>query len=236
MDIRSRLLILLCLVTGRVDAQQAVVIEDFEGYMDSGLPTAWFISSRGSSRLMPIPQDHARPGDFVKVIQDGSGQVLQMYTAGESVQIVLPATSEQLAWDLAVHPKLSWQWKAIKLPQQALESQASKNDTGGALYVAFDCEDWLRRPCIIKYVYSTALSEGTTVRYGKLRVLVVSTGLDGIGEWMTIERNVVEDYRELFGQDPPGNPRFIMLWGDSDTTEGESDVYFDNLMLLPDNS
>ena len=227
-------LVLLSLVQGNAFAQQAVVFEDFEEYAVGGLPTAWFISSRGSTVLTPIPPDHARPGDFVRVIRHGNGQVLQMYTRGESVQIVLPADGEGLAWDLSAHPRLSWQWKALRLPEEALETRSRTNDTGGALYVAFDCADWLRRPCIIKYVYSTSLETGKTAKYGRLRVLVVSSGAEGIGQWQTIERDVVEDYRFLFGEDPPGNPRFIMLWGDSDTTEGESEVYFDNLALLPE--
>lgn len=228
------LAILLCLAPGSAIAQQAVVFEDFEAYDVGGLPVTWYISRGGSSELVPIPKDHARPGDFVKIVADGSGQVLKVYTLGESVQIVLPTDSDRLNWDLARYPRLSWQWKAVKLPQMARETEGNRNDTGGAVYVAFDCADWLRRPCIIKYVYSTALSVGTTVKYGKLRVLVVSTGAEGTGTWQTIERDVTEDYKALFGKDPPGNPRFIMLWGDSDTTVGESEVYFDNLTLLPE--
>ncbi|MDE2834654.1 MAG: DUF3047 domain-containing protein [Bacteroidota bacterium] len=229
------LLVVLALGQGTALAQQAVVLEDFEGYAVGGLPTAWFVSSRGSNVLTPIPPNHARPGDFVRVIRDGSGQVLQVYTRAESVQILLPADGEKLKWDLRAHPRLSWQWKALRLPQEALETRSETNDTGGALYVAFDCADWLRRPCIIKYVYSTSLEIGTTAHYRRLRVLVVSSGAEGIGQWQTVERDVGEDYRSLFGEDPPGNPRFIMLWGDSDTTEGESEVYFDNLVLLPEN-
>ena len=216
-----------------VVGQTPIVFEDFEAYQEGGLPLAWRVPNRESASLLPIPLDHARPNDFVKVVRDETGQVLQVYTLDETVQIALPADGELLNWDLEEHPRLSWRWKAITLPAGAREDRGRQNDSGGAFYVFFNCNDWLGRPCIIKYVYSSTLDLDMVARYGRLRVLVVSTALEGIGMWRTIERNVVEDYRRLFGRDPRGNPGFIMIWGDSDSTGGESEVYFDNLMILP---
>ncbi len=96
-----------------------------------------------------------------------------------------------------------------------------------------DSKDWPGRPRSIKYTYSSTLPVGTTASYGALRVIVVASAADGLGDWIRIERDVVADYRRVFRRDPPNLPVFITLWGDSDNTGGVSDVYFDDIALLP---
>ena len=46
-----------------------------------------------------------------------------------------------------------------------------------------------------------------------------------------IQRNVVEDYRRVFGEDPPSKPLFLRLWSDSDNTDTVAEVDFDNVEL-----
>src|SRR5690625_7612951 len=96
-------------------------------------------------------------------------------------------------------------------------NEASNNDTGAAVYVTFDT-DWLGRPRSIKYTYSSTLPVGTVVRFGPLRVIVTDTGADGIGDWRQVDRDVVRDYQQVFGGDPPDRPLSITLWRDSDGT------------------
>jgi hypothetical protein len=46
--------------------------------------------------------------------------------------------------------------------------------------------------------------EGTTpVPFMHVKVVVVRSGPAGAGKWMTETRNVYEDYRKLFGEEPP---------------------------------
>ena len=181
--------------------------------------------------MRPLPPDHARPNDFVNIVMEDSGKVLRAYTQGESVQIALPR-GNGLGWDLDYFPRLRWRWRADKLPEGARENSKKLNDTGAALYVAFGCNDWLGRPCTIKYTYSSTLPKGTRSRYGKLHVLVVSTAIEVTGEWIEVERNVTQDYIEIFRKPPPGDPLYIVIWNDSDNTDKEADVYFDDIVVL----
>lgn len=178
-----------------------------------------------------LPLDHAKPNDYVKVVMGEGGKVLRAYTQGESVQIALPR-GDGLAWDLETFPRLRWRWRADQLPEGAKEDRRTLNDTGAALYVAFGCNDWLGRPCTVKYTYSSTLPQGSVARYGKLQVLVVSSALDTKGEWIEIERNVAQDYETFFGKPPQEDPLYIMVWSDSDDTQGMADVYFDDIVVL----
>ncbi len=226
----ASLLLFVGLYCSGVSAQQTQVIEDFEMYHDNDTPLRWKIPDRASRSMLPIPSDHNRPNEYMRVVTQGHGKVLRTYTQDEAVLLALPQ-GDGLDWDLQTYPRLTWRWRADVLPDGAREDTRNLNDTGGAMYVAFACNDWLGRPCTIKYTYSSSLAVGTRVKYGKLQVLVVSSAAEFIGEWVEVDRNVLEDYRMIFNREPPGNPIYIMVWNDSDTTNGESDIYFDDISV-----
>lgn len=225
------LVILMNLGTDNAFSQEFVVIEDFEQYEVHSLPHLWRMPDKNMRSMRELPLDHARPNEFVNVVAEDDGNILRAYTAGESVQVAL-SRADELVWNLESFPRLRWRWRADELPDGAREDTRRLNDTGAALYVAFDCNDWLGRPCTIKYTYSSTLPKDTRVRYGKLFAWVATTARDVMGDWVTIERNVVQDYERLFGSAPPGNPIYIMIWSDSDNTGGVADVYFDDLVVL----
>ncbi len=212
-------------------AQDSLVIEDFERYEINGLPSSWRIPDKRSRMMRVLPPDHAKPNDYVNVIMGEEGKVLRAYTKGESVQIALPK-GDGLEWDVDRFPRLRWRWRADQLPEGAKEDRRNLNDTGAALYIAFECNDWLGRPCTIKYTYSSTLPKGALARYGKLQVLVVSSAVEIKEKWIEIERNVVQDYQLFFGKPPSQFPLYVMVWSDSDNTGGAADVYFDDIVAF----
>lgn len=213
-------------------AQEPIVVEDFEAYADGEAPINWKILNRNTRTVESLGEDLERDEDYFEAVLHGKNTVLRAYTRNETVQIVKP-NGDGYVWDLHTHAVLSWRWRATVLPEGAREDRRGLNDTAAALYVMFDCQDWLGRPCSIKYTYSSTLEAGTTARYGPLRVLVVSSGSSGTGEWIQLERNVAEDYALLFGNEDPPEPLLIMLWSDSDSTGGASEAYFDDIVLKP---
>lgn len=204
-------------------------MEDFN--YPGPVPSKWRTLDRRSREASPLPATLVRDNDYVEVVTVDGEQMLRVYTHNETVQVARLNGAEGFDWDTNQHPVISWRWRAEQLPQGAKETSNATNDTGAALYVAFDCKDWLRRPCVIKYTYSSTLPVGTTARFGRLRVLVVSSALDGLGRWQQIRRRVREDYLMLFGKEAPARPLFIMVWGDTDNTEGTSDAYFDAIAI-----
>ncbi len=214
-----------------VTAQMSVVIDDFEQYEANSLPNSWKMPDIGSRTMRPLTSDDFQLTGFMNVVVDNGNKVLRAFTEAEAVKIALPR-GLGLRWDIDSFPRLRWRWRADQLPEGAREDSRKLNDTGAALYVAFQCNDWIGRPCTIKYTYSSTLPKETQVHYGKLHVFVVSTALDPEAGWTEIERNVVEDYMLLFGKPPKGDPLYIILWNDTDTTGGTADVYFDDIVVM----
>ncbi len=214
-------------------ASQAITIDDFESYTDGSLPTRWkYLYER---RLVWVEPSHMRENETFFVGEEPGNKFLRTYTHGEAVHLTMANEKEGFDWDVRTHPVLQWDWRALQLPRGAREDDESLNDTGLALYVIFSFEGFIiKRPKAIKYTYSSSLPVGTVLKQDKLRVIVVANGADGFGDWMSVRRNVVEDYRNVFGDDPPSRPLSIRLWSDSDNTRSYGEGDFDNIALMPD--
>lgn len=203
-----------------------VIIDDFESDSPGSYPKNWKFFTSHNRQFRPLDSFMSEDEKFYVVSERGN-RFLRCYTKGEAQRISLPAGD--LSWKLSDNPILSWEWRAHRLPTGAAEDRV--NDTGAAVYVSFSKTDWLGRPLSIKYTYSSTLPVGSVVSTGNVKVIVVSSGANGTGSWKHIERNVVNDYREVFRSDPPNEPFTITLWSDSDDTKTVAEVDFDNLTV-----
>lgn len=205
-----------------------IVLDDFEKDSGGKWPKKWRYLAASDKSFMPLKGVMDEKEKFYVVAENGN-KFVRAYTEGEAQRISLPPST--MNWRLSEHPILSWEWRARQLPAGANERNV--NDTGGAVYVSFSQTDWLGRPLSIKYTYSTTLPVGTVVSTGNVKIIVASSGTDGIGRWTGVERNVVDDYKQLFGQAPTEDPFTITLWSDSDDTKSVGEVDFDNLTVRP---
>lgn len=210
-----------------VDTTEAsVVLDDFESDKPGARPANWRFMASKDRAFKPL-EPFMNEKEKVYVVAEDGNKFMRAYTEGEALRISLPAS--KLTWRLSQHPTLSWDWRAVRLPAGGNEN--TLNDAGGAVYVSFAKTDWLGRPLSIKYTYSTTLPVGTVVSTGNVKIIVVSSGKNGTGRWVHVERNVVEDYKRLFGAAPPENPFTVTLWSDSDNTKSVGEVDFDNLKI-----
>lgn len=205
-----------------------IVLDDFEEKEPGTFPEGWvFVAENQEIRSYKETRD---PGETVVVREENGNHFLRLITEGEALRYTM-RNGFEFEWSLETHPRLTWRWRALELPEGA--SEKNKNDTGAAVYVTFG-EDWLGRPKSIKYTYSSSLPVGTVVSFGPLKVIVVDSALEPHqGEWKSAHRNIINDYRQVFGGDPPNQPLSITVWSDSDTTGDEAKVDIDDLTLLP---
>ena len=212
------------------------LLDDFESYTPGDPPADWR-DTRGRDLFRRSAEGVMTERKNVYVRREDGNQFARIHTDGKALRVVR-SRKNGLNWTLNKRPILRWSWRAKALPEGANEQDGDRNDTGGAVYVTFDT-DWLGRPKSIKYTYSSALPVGTTVDYGPLQVLVVASKTEqGLDTWITHQRNVVEDYKRLFGGRPTPTPAAVTIWGDSNTMSSVSTVDFDDILFLssPTNS
>ena len=208
--------------------EKQITVDDFEDDSVGTFPDEWvYVTESKNIRTYEETRD---PGEEVVVKEEEKNKFLRLITKGEVLRYS-QRNGKEFEWSVKTHPRLEWRWRAQRLPEGA--SEKGKNDTGGAVYVTFGT-DWLGRPKSIKYTYSSSLPMGTVVSFGVLKVIVVSSATEPRqGAWKVIQRNVINDYRQVFGGDLPNRPVSITVWSDSDTTGDMAKVDIDDIKLLP---
>lgn len=104
--------------------------------------------------------------------------------------------------DVKKTPYIKWRWKVLDLPEGGDFRDDDKDDQAAQLFVAFEGRD------SISYIWDTTAPVGTTGEHWipwvmTVKILVVETGEENLGRWVSVTRNVYEDYKNMYGEEPP---------------------------------
>ncbi len=125
-------------------------------------------------------------------------------------------------------PILEWSWKVVTLPKGADSRSKHTDDQAAQLYVAWPRFPQAVRSRIIGYIWDTTAPQGLFVESEKtstVTYVVVRSGPGELGKWLTERRNVVEDYRKIYGEEPD-NPGAVSIAIDSDDTHSTAEAFF----------
>ncbi len=67
---------------------------------------------------------------------------------------------------------------------------------------------------------------------GIVRNIVVRTGTEHMGEWITERRNIVADFKRAFGEEPTNAIEAFALFTDNDQTKEAVKAYYADARLL----
>ena len=87
----------------------------------------------------------------------------------------------------------------------------------------------------LNYIWANTLPKGEFVAnpYTDKTVMVaVNSGQQQVGEWVTVERDIVADYRKAFGEAPPPLA-VIAIMSDSDNTGEQATAWYGDITLSP---
>ncbi len=137
-------------------------------------------------------------------------------------------------WVLKDFPILQWQWRPVLFPTGTNEHEKNGNDSVLGLYVIFGHWPFLR---VIKYIWSDTLPVGESFNspFSKdTRILVLRSGRSLMGIWVQERRNVLSDFRQLFGEGEK-NPvaTGIGILTDSDNTNSQASGDYADFQALP---
>lgn len=159
---------------------------DFGGVDKKGVPIGWTLKEKSGKANLKV------------VAEEGETVV---YLHSESASFSL---QRDIELDLKQYPYLTMKWKAVRLPEGGDLRKGRSNDQAIQTLIAFDDKK------ILSYVWDTTAPEGAvgdeSVPFPvslKIKVLAVKSGKADTGKWITLKRNVYEDYKRLFGSEPP---------------------------------
>ena len=164
------------------------------------------------------------PDYDMTIVVDEERKILHMKSNDDSSTI---NKEIQQNIDLQRTPILQWQWKVVELPLGGDSRLEDKLDQAAQIYVSWPRFPQAFRSRVIGYVWDTMAPVGTQVNSPRARIvtyIVVRSGDAELGKWITEQRDVREDYKRLFGEEP-FEPGYISLSIDSNDTESRAEAF-----------
>ena len=212
---------------------------DWSAAGPNGLPAGW-----RPLTFRNIPR-HTR---YVIVTEDGIA-VMKATAEASASGLIHPVDA-----DPHRTPVLRWRWKVENLIAQADVTRKQGDDYPARIYVAFAYDPsraslgqrikYAAARLIygeypphsgLNYIWESKAAVGTVVPnpfVDRVRMIVVDSGPEHIGQWVEHERNVYEDYKQAFGEEPPMISG-IAIMTDADNTQESATAYYGEITLSP---
>jgi Protein of unknown function (DUF3047) len=170
-------------------------------------------------------------------------------TSASGLAVKLRPRSAQNLW-------LQWEWRAVGAIPQADNADSQHDDAPLRILVAFDGNksklslkekltfemasliSGQEMPyATLMYIWSGKNSVNTVLNNAhtsRVRMIVVDSGSDDLGEWRKHERDLAADYKLAYGE-APGNVIGIALLTDTDNTKTETRALYGDIELVRKN-
>ena len=175
------------------------------------------------------------------LVRDADTTVLRADAEASMASVMHP-----LNFDPRDHPVVEWRWKITHLLRKSNLATKAGDDFPARFYVLFDYDiarlQFATRTkirvaralfgeevplAVLCYVWDGKSIQGATAWSAytdRVRVIVAQSGDAQVNQWVTLRRNIVDDFRAAFGEDPP-RVSGVALATDTDNT-GESVTAF----------
>ena len=196
----------------------------------------------------PLTFSKFRAPTKFELVDDGGTTVV--HATSENASSVL---LENINVDPRDYPVLRWRWKAPCLVPGANSTSRRTEDAPVRLIIAFEGDN-SKLPfgdkmtfaetrlllgteppyATLEYVWGDGAAKESVIENGwngRIRLLLVESGAEKIGDWVTETRNIVEDFRRVFKEEP-GRIISIGIHSDSDATDTRSEGYFGDITFL----
>ncbi len=209
----------------------------FSRQTPGGLPHEW---KPLTFRKVPQPT-------LYELVRD-SGQVVVRAEARAAASGLI----REIRIDPREYPVVQWRWKAANLLERADIARKDGDDYPVRLYVVFRSDRdqlsvWEKVKIFfyrllygeepptgaINYVWDTRALKGTiapNAYTARVRMIVVESGTAELNRWITEERNLLEDYRAAFEDEPPPVVG-VAIMTDTDNTGESATAWYGDIVF-----
>jgi hypothetical protein len=224
--------------SGDAGGPATIVVGDFAGAPAGMLPAEWH------PLTFPDIKSHTR---YAVVADPDHRQVVQADSVASASGLM-----RKIDLDPREYPILVWRWKAARLLDKADLSRKSGDDYPARIYIAFAYDPqrvslveraWYGALRLIygeypphaglNYVWDGKAPVGTVAPNAftsRVKMFVVESGPSRLRQWLDYERNILDDYRFAFGEEPPAISG-IAIMTDTDNTGESATAWYGNIAL-----
>jgi len=158
--------------------------------------------------------------------------------------------TREIRINLREYPILQWRWKVANVLQKGDVTKKEGDDYPARIYITFEYDSskvgffdkakyetvrllYGQYPPLaaINYIWESKAPKGAVVPNpytDQVRMIVVESGADRLSQWVSEERNVDEDYKKAFGQEPPLISG-VAIMTDTDNTGESATAYYGDI-------
>ena len=182
-----------------------------------GVPPGWQKQNWGSPKY-----------DFT-VVSESPARVLRLRSEDDSSTI-----SKELTVDVKQLPIIQWRWKVVVLPKGGDARRKETDDEAAQLYVTFPRFPSAVRSRIIAYIWDSTAPAGATFqsqKVGTVTFVVVRSGDAELGRWLTETRNVYDDYKRIYREEPGEALGGVSISINSQNTHSRAESFFGEILF-----
>lgn len=199
--------------------------------------------------------DGWQPLDFPNIDRHSQYQLV----TDNGVQVVKAQTDNSASGLIAKvkiapgdHLEIRWRWKISGVYTKGNAREKSGDDYPARIYIAFKFEpdkasffERAKRAAVsalfgdklpgnaLNYIWASKLPKGEILAnpfVASTKIIAVESGDAWAGQWVTVERDIVADYRKAFGEAPPPIVG-IGIMSDSDNTGESATAWYGDIQL-----
>lgn len=180
------------------------------------------------------------------VVNDGTVTVVKATSASSASGL-----TKGVRIDPKEFPIVRWRWKVDNLIQKSDATRKDGDDYPARLYITFEYDPSkvsfgkkLKFKAgqalfgdipigAINYVWETKAPVGTILDNAYtdfVKMVVVESGPSRLGLWVDESRNIYEDYKKAFGEEPPAI-NGVAIMSDTDNTKERATAYYGDIVF-----
>ncbi|HEX4327326.1 MAG TPA: DUF3047 domain-containing protein [Burkholderiales bacterium] len=183
-----------------------------------------------------------------RMVQDDGKTVISARADASASGLIHPLAN----LDPRAYAELSWRWKVEDLIKGADNTRGSREDSPVRLVVTFagdmDKLDFGEKIfysqvkamtgqqmpyATLMYIWENRAKKDMVIanrHTGRIKMVVAESGRDKVGRWQEVRRNLVEDYKRAFGEEP-GAITAIGIMTDTDNTGERVHAWYGDISL-----
>ncbi|TRZ99791.1 MAG: DUF3047 domain-containing protein [Nitrospiraceae bacterium] len=232
------LLVLTVASVGRADSPSVFEVGKFSAASEgSALPDGW----------KPLTFKKIERHTVYKVVKDGDVV---------AVKAVSEASSSGLTREIKINPKeypiVQWRWKVANVLKKGDVTKKEGDDYPARIYITFEYDAgkvgffdkakyeaarllYGQYPPLgaINYIWESKAPKGTVAPNPfteQVKMIVVESGAERLNQWVNEERNIYEDYKKAFGEEP-SMISGVAIMTDTDNTGESATAYYGDIIF-----
>ena len=161
--------------------------------------------------------------------------------------------TREIKINLREYPIVQWRWKVANVLQKGDVTRKEGDDYPARVYVTFEYDSskvgffdkakyetvrllYGQYPPLaaINYIWESKAPRGTVVpnpSTDQVRMIVVESGPERLNQWVSEERNVYEDYKKAFSEEP-SLISGVAIMTDTDNTGESATAYYGDIVFM----